>query len=98
MRGNVRTRLPQCMSLRPAVVLWLVRDGEIWGGFSLMSGLSCVYVWATDRLPSERWQTYVTRACADAQAAIQAAPREDEVAMPPKARMYFNLTWAGPDE
>ena len=51
-----------------------------------------------DRLPEEPWPTYVTRACAEAQAAIRAAPHEAEVAVPPNANMYFNLTWAGADE
>jgi len=78
--------------------VWLVRDGEIWAGFSLTSGPSGMYTWATDRLPEESWPTYVTRACAEAQAAIRAAPHEAEVAVPPNANMYFNLTWVGADE
>jgi len=77
--------------------VWLVRDGEIWAGFSLTSGPSGGYAWATDRLPEEPWPTYVTRACAEAHAAIRAAPHEAEVAVPPNANVYFNLTWAGAD-
>ncbi len=78
--------------------LWLVRDGEMWAGLSQQSGPPGVYAWETERCREEPWLTYVARACGEALSAIQAWPREGEVAAPPKAKVYYNLTWAGADE
>jgi hypothetical protein len=78
--------------------LWLVRDGEIWGALRQRSGPSAVYSWETERRPGEPWPTYVARALGEARSAIQALPGEAEVAAPPGAMVYYNLTWAGADE
>jgi len=78
--------------------LWLVRDGEVWGVLPQHSGPPAVYAWETERRPNEPWPTYVARACGEALSAIQALPGEAEVAAPPKAKVYYNLTWADADE
>jgi len=78
--------------------LWLVRDGEVWGQLPQHSGPPAVYAWETERRPDETWPTYVARACSEAQSVIQAWPGEAEVAAPPKAKVYYNLTWVDPEE
>ena len=78
--------------------LWLVRDGEVWGALPQQSGPPAVYSWETERRPDEPWQIYVVRAHSEALSAIQALPGDPEIAAPPKAKVYYNLTWAGADE
>ncbi len=78
--------------------LWLVRDGEVWGVVPQHSGPPAVYAWETERRANEAWSAYVARACVEALAAIQALPGEAEVAAPPTAKVYYNLTWVGADE
>jgi hypothetical protein len=78
--------------------LWLVRDGEVWGVLPQHSGPPAVYAWETERRPNEAWSAYVARASVEALSAIQALPGEAEVAAPPKAKVYYNLTWVGADE
>jgi hypothetical protein len=78
--------------------LWLVRDGEVWAGLPQQSGPPAVYAWETERRSGEPWPTYLARACGEALSAIQALPREGEVAAPSGAKVYYNLTWAGADE
>jgi hypothetical protein len=77
--------------------LWLIRDGDVWGALPQQSGPPAVYSWETERRPDEPWPTYVARACGEALSAIQALPGEAGVAAPPKAKVYYNLTWAGVD-
>jgi hypothetical protein len=56
-----------------------------------------VYAWETERRPDETWPTYLARACGEALSAIQALPGKAEVAAPPKAKVYYNLTWVDPE-
>jgi hypothetical protein len=81
--------------------LWLVRDGQIWGGLPQKSGPPGVYAWEAERLPEESWPTYGARASGQALLAIQAGPaalREHEVSVPSNTKVYYNLTWTGADE
>lgn len=78
--------------------LWLVRGREVSGMLPQRSGPPAVYHWETERRGNESWPAYVARACAESLSAIEALPGEGDVAMPPGAKVYYNLTWASPDE
>lgn len=74
--------------------LWLVRGQSIWGVLSQRAGPPAVYHWEIERGSSEPWESYVSRSCSEALAAIDALPPTGEVDIPPGADVYYNLTWA----
>ena len=78
--------------------LWFIGDGEVWVALPQQSGPAAVYSWETERRPDEPWPTYVARSRGEALSAIQALPGEAGVTVPPTAKVYYNLTWAGADE
>ncbi len=78
--------------------LWMVRGEEIWATLPQRSGPPAVYHWSCDRRPAEPWVAYVARAAAEAVSAIEAFPREGEVATLPGADIYYNLAWESESE
>jgi hypothetical protein len=78
--------------------LWFIGSGEVWVALPQPSGPAAVFCWATERRPDESWSTYVGRSRGEALSAIQALPGEAGVTVPPTAKVYYNLTWAGADE
>jgi hypothetical protein len=78
--------------------LWFIGSGEVWVALPQPSGPAAVFCWATERRPDESWSTYVARSRGEALSAIQALPGEAGVTVPPTAKVYYNLTWAGADE
>jgi hypothetical protein len=78
--------------------LWLVRGHEIWGALPQRSGPPAVYHWESKRGSSESWAAFVTRSYSEACSAINTLPENGEVAPPPGAHIYYNLTWVGEHE
>ena len=78
--------------------LWLVRGNEIWGALPQHAGPPAVYHWESERGPSEPWTAFVERSRSEAFSAINALPADGEVAAPPGANIYYNLTWVSEHE
>ena len=78
--------------------LWLVRGNEIWGALPQHAGPPAVYHWESERGPSEPWTVFVERSRSEAFSAINALPADGEVAAPPGANIYYNLTWVSEHE
>jgi hypothetical protein len=78
--------------------LWLLHETEVFGVLPQHSGAPAVYHWRCERMPSESWSQFVTRACSESVSAIQDLPPEGEVETPAGAEIYYNLTWVSEHE